>query len=180
MKKLLLITMMACLIGTFTACGKEEVQVSSTQEIVEEHTSEKETQESSDKEENKESAASESKEEIKEEPSSESKEETKEEPPVKDEVAEALEILSLKETYAARYEWQDALWLLYSEYSNVTMWEGSEQYSEIDRVLSETAGMQTRSMEDEADNILSFIAEMGMLDGDLTDFETQEIGRAHV
>ena len=161
MKKLLLITMMTCLIGTFTACGKEEPQVSSTPEIVEEHTSEKETQESSDKEETKESAPS------------ESKEETKEEPPVKDEVAEAPEILSLKETYAARYEWQDALWLLYSEYSNVTMWEDAEQYSEIDRVLSETAGMQARSMEDEADNILSFISDMGMLDGDLTEFETQ-------
>lgn len=173
MKKLLLITMMTCLIGTFTACGKEEPQVASTSEIVEEHTSEKETQESSDKEETKESAPIESKEEIKEEPSSESKEETKEEPTVKDEVSETPEILSLKETYAARYEWQDALWLLYSEYSNVTMWEGSEQYSEIDRVLSETAGMQTRSMEDEADNILSFIADMGMLDGDLADFETQ-------
>lgn len=161
MKKLFLITMMACLIGTFTACEKEEVQVSSTTEIVEEHTSEKETQESSDKEETKESAPS------------ESMEETKEEPLVKDEVAEAPEILSLKETSAARYEWQDALWLLYSEYSNVTMWEDAEQYSEIDRVLSETAGMQARSMEDEADNILSFIADMGMLDGDLTDFETQ-------
>lgn len=161
MKKLFLITMMACLIGTFTACGKEEVQVSSTTEIVEEHTSEKETQESSDKEETEESAPS------------ESQEETKEEPSVKDEVAEAPEILSLKETYAARYEWQDALWLLYSEYSNVTMWEDAEQYSEIDRVLSETAGMQARSMEDEADNILSFILDMGMLDGDLTEFETQ-------
>ncbi len=173
MKKLLLITMMTCLIGTFTACGKEEPQVSSTSEIVEEHTSKKETQESSDKDETKESAPSESKEEAKEESSSESKEETKEEPTVKDEVSETPEILSLKETYAARYEWQDALWLLYSEYSNVTMWEGAEQYSEIDRVLSETAGMQKRSMEDEADNILSFITDMGMLDGDLTAFETQ-------
>ena len=89
------------------------------------------------------------------------------------EVVESPEILSLKETYATRYEWQDALWLLYSEYSNVTMWEGALQYHEIDRVLSETAGMQIRSMEDEADNILSFITDMGMLDGDLADFETQ-------
>ena len=119
MKKLLLITMMTCLIGTFTACGKREVQVASTPEIVEENTSEK----SSDKEETEESTSAESKEEIKEETSSESKEETKEEPTVKDEVAESPEILSLKATYATRYEWQDALWLLYSEYSNVTMWE---------------------------------------------------------
>ena len=89
------------------------------------------------------------------------------------EVVESPEILSLKETYATRYEWQDALWLLYSKYSNVTMWEGAEQYPEIDRALSETAGMQIRSMEDEADNILSFITDMGMLDGDLADFETQ-------
>lgn len=89
------------------------------------------------------------------------------------EVVESPEILSLKETYAARYEWQDALWLLYSKYSNVTMWEGAEQYPEIDRALSETAGMQIRSMEDEADNILSFITDMGMPDGDLADFETQ-------
>ena len=80
MKKLLLITMMTCLIGTFTACGKEEPQVASTPEIVEEHTSEKETQESSEKEETKESAPSESKEEIEEESSSESKAEAKEEP----------------------------------------------------------------------------------------------------
>lgn len=153
MKKFFLITLLMCLIGTFTSCGKEEPQVASTPEIVEEHMSEKETQESSAKEENK--------------------EEIMEEPPVKDEVVESSEILSLKETYATRYEWQDALWLLYSEYSNVTMWEGAEQYSEIDRVLSDTAGMQTRSMEDEADNILSFITDMGMLDGDLADFETQ-------
>ena len=185
MKKLLLITMMTCLIGTFTACRKEETQVASTPEIVEEHTSEKETQESSDKEETKENTPSESKEEIKEKPSgesqeeakeessSESKEETKEEPLVKDEVAEAPEILSLKETYATRYECPDAYWLLYSEYSNVTMWEDAEQYPEMDRILSEIASMQARSMEDEADNILSFIADMGMLDGDLTDFKTQ-------
>ncbi len=165
MKKVLLITLLTCLLGTFTACGKEDPQVVSTPESVEEHTSEKETQESSAKEENKE--------EIMEEPSSESEAETKEEPPVKDEVAEVPGILSLKETYATRYEWQDALWLLYSEYSNVTMWEGTEQYPEIDCALSETAGMQTRSMEDEADNILSFITDMGMLDGDLADFETQ-------
>lgn len=153
MKKFFLITLLMCLIGTFTSCGKEEPQVASTPEIVEEHMSEKETQESSAKEENK--------------------EEIMEEPPVKDEVVESPEILSLKETYATRYEWQDALWLLYSEYSNVTMWEGAEQYSEIDRVLSDTAGMQTRSMEEEADNILSFITDMGMLDGDLADFEAQ-------
>lgn len=155
MKKLLLITLLTCLVGAFTACGKEDPPVARTPEIVEEHTSEKETQESSAKEENKE--------EIKEEPS----------PPVKDEVFESPEILSLKETYATRYEWQDALWLLYSEYSNVTMWEGTEQYPEIDRALSETTSMQTRSMEDEADNILSFITDMGMLEGDLADFETQ-------
>ena len=138
MKKVLLIALLLCCIGTFTACGKENPQTTGAPEIVEDKTLEKETQESSDKE-----------------------------------AVESPEILSLKETYATRYERQDALWLLYSEYSNVTMWEGAEQYPEIDCALSETAGMQIRSMEDEADNILSFITDMGMLDGDLADFETQ-------
>ena len=173
MKKILLITMMTCLIGTFTACGKGETEVAGTPEIVEDYTSEKETQESSDKEETKESTPSESEEEVKEVPSSESNEETKDESTVKDEVAENSEIMSLKETCTSRYEWQDSVLLLRSEYSNVTLWDGVEKYSQMDRVLSEVAGMQKRSMEDEADNILSFIAEMGMLEGDLADFETQ-------
>ncbi len=145
MKKLLLITMMACLIGAFTACGNENPQTTSEPKSVGENMSEKETEEIP---------------------------ETTEIPGTT-EIAELPQILSLKQTYATRYEWQDALWLLYSEYSNVTMWEGAEQYPELERTLSETAGMQTRSMEDEADNILSFITEMGMLDGDLADFETQ-------
>lgn len=138
MKKVLLIALLLCCIGTFTACGKENPQTTGAPEIVEDKMPEEETQGSSDKE-----------------------------------AVESPEILSLKETYATRYERQDALWLLYSEYSNVTMWEGAEQYPEIDCALSETAGMQIRSMEDEADNILSFITDMGMLDGDLADFETQ-------
>lgn len=162
MKKVLLIALLMCCIGTFTACGKENPQTTGAPETVEDKTPEKETQESSDKEVVQESTSGEGNEETKEDTSVE-----------KNEVVESPEILSLKETYATRYEWQDALWLLYSEYSNVTMWEGAEQYPEIDRALSETAGMQIRSMEDEADNILSFITDMGMLDGDLADFETQ-------
>ena len=162
MKKVLLIALLMCCIGTFTACGKENPQTTGAPETVEDKTPEKETQESSDKEVVQESTSGEGNEETKEDTSVEN-----------NEVVESPEILTLKETYATRYEWQDALWLLYSEYSNVTMWEGAEQYPEIDRALSETAGMQIRSMEDEADNILSFITDMGMLDGDLADFETQ-------
>ncbi|MGN0473367.1 MAG: hypothetical protein ACI4F8_11025 [Lachnospiraceae bacterium] len=162
MKKVLLIALLMCYIGTFTACGKENPQTTGAPETVEDKTPEKETQESSDKEVVQESTSGEGSEEKKEDTSLEN-----------NEVIESPEILSLKETYATRYEWQDALWLLYSEYSNVTMWEGAEQYPKIDRALSETAGMQIRSMEDEADNILSFITDMGMLDGDLADFETQ-------
>ena len=162
MKKILMIALLMCCIGTFTACGKENPQTIGAPETVEDKTPEKEPQESSDKEVVQESTSGEGDEETKEDTSAEN-----------NEVVESPEILSLKETYATRYEWQDALWLLYSEYSNVTMWEGALQYHDIDRVLSETAGMQIRSMEDEADNILSFITDMGMLDGDLADFETQ-------
>ena len=151
MKKLLLITMMACLIGAFTACGNENPQTTSEPKSVGENMSEKETEGIPETTENPETT----------------------EITGTTEIAELPQILSLKQTYATRYEWQDALWLLYSEYSNVTMWEGAEQYPELERTLSETAGMQTRSMEDEADNILSFITEMGMLDGNLEDFETQ-------
>ncbi|MBE5866826.1 MAG: hypothetical protein E7292_11575 [Lachnospiraceae bacterium] len=160
MKKLLLIALLTCCIGTFTACGKGNPQTTDAPETVENKTPEKGTQESRDKEVVQESTSGEGNEETNTSVEN-------------NEVVELPEILSLKETYASRYEWQDALWLLYSEYSNVTMWEGAEQYSEIDRVLSESAGMQTRSMEDEVDNILSFITDMGMLDGDLADFETQ-------
>lgn len=162
MKKLLLIMLLMCFIGTFTACGNENPQTTSTPETAEDKTPEKETQESSAKEVVQESTSGEGNEEIKEDISVEN-----------NEVVESPEILSLKETYATRDEWQDTLWLLYSEYSNITMWEGTEQYPEIDYVLSERAGMQTRSLEGEADNILSFITEMEMLDGDLADFETQ-------
>jgi len=178
MKKLFLITLLVCCIGTFTACGKEEPQTTGTSETVQDNAHVKETQESSDKETLQEGISEKGKEETKEdankEATDESKDNTKEDTEIKNnEAVESPEILSLKQTYSTRYEWQDAIWLLYSEYSNVTMWEGAEQYSEIERVLSEKAGMQTRSMEDESDNILSFITDMGMLDGDLADFETQ-------
>lgn len=164
MKKLLLIALLLGLIGTFSACGNENEQTTGKPETVEDNTSEKENEELPETD------------AIQEDTSSESKEETTED---NDNLGEDIEIatlpqiLSLKQTYSTRYEWQDAIWLLYSEYSNVTMWEGAELYPEMDRVLSEIANMQTRSMEDEADNILSFITEMGMLDGDLGDFETQ-------
>ena len=154
--------MLTCSISIFTACGNEKTQITDTQGTVEDNTSEKDTEEIKDKEKKQESTLDESKGETKEDILLEEKE-----------VVQSPEILSLKQTYFTRYEWKDAVWLLYSRYSNVTMREGAEQYPEMDRVLSERVGMQTRSVEDEADNILSFITEMGMLDGNLEDFETQ-------
>ncbi len=148
MKKLLLITLLMCSVGTFAACRESvpESQTTSASEHIENNISEKETET----------------EETSEDTSNESTE-----------VVALPQILSLRQTYSTRYEWQDAIWLLYSEYSNVTMGEGKEQYPEMDRVLSEIEGMQTRSMEEETDNILSFITDMGMLDGDAENFETQ-------
>jgi len=61
--------------------------------------------------------------------------------------------------------------LVRCEYSNVTMADGGEEYPDLEQRLSETAVMMNRSMEYEADNILSFMQEMGLLDSE--DFETQ-------
>ena len=149
MKKILLFTLLVCALGTFTACRSEnpnlEQEHLQTTETVEEHTSEKETEES---------------EIIQEKVSDEGKE-----------VSESPQILSFSQTYFTRQEWQDDIRVLYSEYANLAMWEGASQYSEMDRVLSETAGMQTRTMDDEAENILSFVQEI--MDVNLADFETQ-------
>ena len=168
MKKLLLITLLTCFIVGFTACGKEDVPTDSVSESVsksvsesvEDGTGEKEAEVIADKVESSEETIVESKEEIQEEA-------------IVEETPKVPQILSLKQTYSSRYEWQDSVLLVRSEHSNVTMWEGAEQYPEMDRVLSEMAGMQARSTDDEADNILSFIKEMGILDEDLEDFETQ-------
>lgn len=147
MKKLLLIAMLMCFIGTCMACGKETTQTSSTSEPVEVDISDKETGEIDNEEEIQEGTSSEDKE------------------------VELPEILSLKQMYFAQSEWKDDIWVLYSKFSNISMWEGAEQYSEINRVLSEMEGMQKRSMEDEADNIRSFVQEM--FDVNSESFETQ-------
>ena len=135
MKKLFLITLLMSFIVTFTACTSKNQELGT----------ENPQTSTSDIVETKTSV----KEEIPEETTSEDKEDT--EPP---------KILPLRQAYFLREEWQDDVCVLYSKYSNVTMWEGAEQYPEITRVLSETEGMQRRSMEDEADNILSFVREM--------------------
>lgn len=146
MKKILLYTLLVCAFVTFTACrgGNPNLEAEQMQiiETVEEHTSEKET------------------EVIQEDVSDEGKE-----------VSELPEILSMSQTYVTQYEWQDDIWLLYSEHSYIEMWENSEQYPEIDHVLSEIAGLQTHTMDDEADNILSFAQEI--MDVNAPDFETQ-------
>lgn len=77
------------------------------------------------------------------------------------ETKELPQILSLCKSYFARSEWQEANWLMYSEFANLSLWDGKERYPELDGRLSEIEGMQTRTMEEEAENILSFIQEMG-------------------
>lgn len=159
MKKFLLITLLSCLIVTFTACGKDDEQTAGVPESVEESTVKIEAEVVADAEEAKEEMVSESKDELQQE--------------AIEETLETPQILSLKQAYSSRYEWQDSVLLLLSKHSNVTMWEGAEQYPQMERVLSEMAGMQARSTEDEADNILSFVKEMGILDDDIENFETQ-------
>ena len=123
MRKLCLIAICICLIGTFTACGNEKPK--SEEEAVNEN----------------------------------------------DEAVQRPEILSLCQSYDVQNEWQEDIRILYSKYSDVTMWEGSEIYPEMDRTLSELANMQARSREDEVDNLLSFAQEI--LDVDVENFEPQ-------
>lgn len=148
MKKLFLITLLLCFVGTFAACGKEKPEkenkkpkITSAPESVVDSSPEKDTEEAEDKDEV--------------------------------EAAGLPQLLSLQQTYTTRQDWQEEIRVLYSECSSVTVREGAEQYPELSRILSEKVGMQTRTMEDEADNILSFIKDAGMLTGDLTGFETQ-------
>ncbi len=143
MKKLLLSVLLVCIFGTLTACGKDTSK--------EEKESVQSTSVAETAEDNTEGLETEEKDEK--------------------EIVESPQILSLSQAYSTRYEWQDAVWVLYSEYSNVTMWEGAEQYPEMDCLLSELEGMQKRAMEDEADNIVSFAQEM--LDANSESFETQ-------
>ena len=90
-----------------------------------------------------------------------------------DSVAERPQILSLQETRKAKYEGvgdYEKL-LILNEFNYVTFWEGADNCPGLDRTLSETAGMITRSQEDEADNMVSFAREMFDIDGG--NFETQ-------
>lgn len=148
MKKLLVITLLVCFVGTFTACVNENLQTTVIDELGEGDSTEKESGMITDKDEMEEVSSSENK-----------------------KVTELPQILSLKQTVSARYEWQEDIRMIFSEHSNITMWEGAEQYPEMDGTLSEIAGMQTRSMEEEADNLLSFAQEM--LEADAENFETQ-------
>ena len=160
MKKTSRVVLLICMLVAFTACGKKDVQTADVPESVEDSAIGKEAEVVADKVETPEETIVESQEEIQEEI-------------IAEETPEKPQILSLKQAYSSRYEWQDSVLLLRSEHSNVTMWEGADKYPEIDRVLSEIAGMQARSTDDEADNILSFIKEMGILDADMENFETQ-------
>lgn len=88
MKKILVLTLLLCFIGTFAACKGliPETQTSGVSENVVDNTSEKET------------------EAIQEDSSNES-----------EEVVELPQVLSLAQTYTTRYEWQNDIWVLYSE-----------------------------------------------------------------
>ncbi len=90
---------------------------------------------------------------------------------VSEEMVKLPQVLSLAQNYTTRSEWQDDVWVLYSEHSAITMQEGAEQYPDMDRTLSEIANMQTRTLDDEADNIVSFVQEI--MDINASDFETQ-------
>ncbi len=156
MRKLQLFTLLMCMLCTLTACGNKQKETVNT--VVEvETTSEVEA-----------IIEEEIPEPVSEvvEVSSEAEEEQEQE-----QTTLLPEVLSLKENHYARYEWSDDTLLVRCEYSNVTMADGGEEYPDLEQRLSETAVMMNRSMEYEADNILSFMQEMGLLDSE--DFETQ-------
>jgi len=152
MKKGMLVMLLICMLGTLSACGDKE-PVTEKDEIIREteatdnvtdSMAEKETSQPQDSEE------------------AETGEEVKEQ----SQMVEKPQILSLQETRNTKYEGigdYEKL-LMISEFNYVTFWEGAEAYPDMDRVMSETAGMITRSQEDEADNILSFAQEMFDLD----------------
>ena len=148
MKKLLLMIWITCFISICTACGNENQSATNIPEHIEENSPETEPEEMS---------------------------EEKDTSKKSEEVVALPQILSLQETRNARYEGINDFekLLLISEFNNVSFWEGADEYPEMDRVLSEIEGMQSRTMEDEADNILSFAEEMGLTDSDSENFETQ-------
>ena len=161
MKKISLMTLIICMMMALTACGdktsvtekEEDLRDNEVTESIAEIAPEEEAEEKPQSQDLKEP-------------------ETEEEPSV---VIEKPQILSLQETRNARYEGINDFekLLVISESNNVMFWEDADKYPEMDRVLSEIEGMQTRTMEDEADNMLSFAKEMGMTDGDAENFKTQ-------
>ena len=161
MKKLCLITLLMCFIATCTACGKKDAQTTSVPEKVEDDTFEEKTEVIQDKED----SSSESNEDAQEETQNEAKD------PV--ETVEKPQVLSLQETRNAKYEGINDFekFLMISKFNYVSFWEGKEAYPQMERTLSEMAGMITRTQEDEADNIISFAEEMFDIDGG--NFETQ-------
>lgn len=161
MKKISLMTLIICMMMALTACG-DKTKVTEKEEDLR------------DKEVTESIAEIAPEEEAEEKPQSQDlkEPETEEEQSV---VIEKPQILSLQETRSARYEGINEFekLLVISESDNVTFWEDADKYPEMNRVLSEIEGMQTRTMEDEADNMLSFAKEMGMTDGDPENFKTQ-------
>ena len=161
MKKLCLITLLMCFIATCTACGKKDAQTTSAPEKVEDDTFEEKTEVIQDKED----SSSVSNEDAQEDTQNEAKD------PV--ETVEKPQVLSLQETRNAKYEGINDFekFLMISKFNYVSFWEGQEAYPQMERVMSEMAGMITRTQEDEADNIISFAEEMFDIDGG--NFETQ-------
>ena len=155
MKKISLVTLIICMMVALSACGdKTEVTEKEVTESITDSVAGQETTEVPQSQDAEEAEADEE-----EQPS----------------VVEKPQILSLQESRNARYEGINDFekLLLISEFNIVTFWEGADMYPEMNRTLSEIEGMQTRTMEDEADNMLSFAKEMGMADGDAENFETQ-------
>lgn len=102
-------------------------------------------------------------------PSVEAEPETPEMP--KSPAADA-DILNLTKAYTTNYQWDDATLLALSEYSTVKLLDDdAERYPEMALVLEQLATMQSNSMDDEYDNLLSFAWES--LDADPDYFETQ-------
>ncbi|MBE5851432.1 MAG: hypothetical protein E7299_00520 [Lachnospiraceae bacterium] len=165
MKKLCLITLLMCFIATCTACGNKESQIASTEKNAEENASEEESKEAQDTEKVQEDSSSESNEDAQEDTQNEAK------APV--EAVEKPQVLSLQETRNAKYEGINDFekFLMISKFNYVSFWEGKEAYPQMERTLSEMAGMITRTQEDEADNIISFAEEMFDIAGG--NFETQ-------
>ena len=154
MKKILLTALLIGTIGIFVACRKEptEVKKESTQTI-----DLSETEESKQKKTVKDNQS-----------------EQGSNP--KDEVGEnnkKVEILLLLKQYFSDYRWVDDKLVIMCKNNNLTFREGENQYPHMKQRLSEIAGMQMRTYDDEAENIYSFAIEMGMLDEKTEEFVTQ-------